>query len=310
MDTQPFDLGKVRTYSLFERPSKVSINDLGVPIGPNQSISDWIESLPKQLAAVELRRVRDYTIERYKEGRIIAVAIGGHVIKTGCAPYLIDLMRHGIIRALAINGAAAIHDFELAYAGKTSEDVATQLQKGDFGMARETATIFAESARWAATHQHGLGYSLGKLMEEQWRCPYAAKSLLVSAYRMNIPCTVHIAIGTDIVHMHPQIDASSLGISALLDFKILCSIVSKMYRGIWYNIGSAVIMPEIFLKAVALAKNCNYNLDELITVNFDKESKYRTAANVLKRPATEGIEIIGHHELLIPLWYAMIISKL
>lgn len=306
---QPFDLTRIRTYSLHDRPSKVSINDLGKPIEPDRSVVDWLESLPKQLATMELRKIGNYVRERLLEGRFIAVAIGGHVIKTGCAPYLIDLIRRGVIHAVAMNGSAAIHDFELAYAGKTSEDVASQLQKGEFGMAKETAEIFAEAASWATKNECGLGYALGYLMECDWRCQYADASLLIAARRFNIPCTVHVAIGTDIVHMHPQLNGAALGASAHYDFRLLCSIIANMYRGIWFNLGSAVVMPEVFLKAVAVAKNCKIKLDDFITINFDKESRYRTAMNVLQRPGAVGIEIIGHHELLIPLLYAVIINS-
>ncbi|MCS7021514.1 MAG: hypothetical protein NZU63_06775 [Gemmataceae bacterium] len=307
---QPFDLTKIRTYSLHERPSKVMVSDLGVPIAPNCTIANWIDNLPKQLAAVELRKVRDYVVERYKAGKLIAVALGGHVIKTGCGPYLIDLIERGIIHAVAMNGSAAIHDFELAYAGKTSEDVGAQLAKGDFGMARETAEIFAQAAQYAASYHCGFGHALGWHINSVWKCPYTQHSLLATAYRCQIPCTVHVAIGTDIVHMHPQIDGATLGTAAVTDFHILCTVVSQLEGGVWFNIGSAVIMPEVFLKAVAVAKNCGYELNNLVTVNFDKESKYRTAMNVLRRPGSEGIEIIGHHEILIPLWHASILANL
>ncbi|MEJ5275699.1 MAG: hypothetical protein WHU94_07310 [Thermogemmata sp.] len=307
---QPFDLTRLRTYSLHDRPSKVSIQDLGTPCDPARPMTDWLETLPRQLAAVELRKVRDYVLQRHRDGKCIAVALGGHVIKTGCAPYLIDLIRRGVIRAVAMNGSAAIHDFELAYAGKTSEDVAAQLPRGDFGMARETAEIFAQAVDYAATHHCGLGYALGWLIQHRWNCPHADISLVAAAWRYRIPCTIHVAIGTDIVHMHPQLDGAALGTATLLDFRILCSVVSQLQHGLWFNLGSAVIMPEVFLKAVSVARNCGYDLEGLVTVNFDKEVKYRTAMNVLRRPGTEGIEIIGHHELLIPLWHAAIVAGL
>lgn len=307
---QPFDLTRLRTYSLHDRPSKVSVQELGTPCDPARSISDWIDALPRQLAAVELRKVRDYVLQRYHDGKWIVVALGGHVIKTGCAPYLIDLIRKGVIHAIAMNGSAAIHDFELAFAGKTSEDVAAQLPRGDFGMARETAEIFAQAVQYAADHQCGLGYALGWLIQHQWHCPHADISLLAAAWRYRIPCTIHVAVGTDIVHMHPQLDGAALGTAALLDFRILCSVVSRLRQGLWFNLGSAVIMPEVFLKAVSVARNCGYDLEGLVTVNFDKEVKYRTAMNVLRRPGAEGIEIIGHHELLIPLWHAVIVAGL
>ncbi len=307
---QPFDLTRLRTYSLHDRPSKVSVQDLGTPCDPALPMTDWLETLPRQLAAVELRKVRDYVLQRHRDGKCIAVALGGHVIKTGCAPYLIDLIRRGVIHAVAMNGSAAIHDFELAFAGKTSEDVAAQLPRGDFGMARETAEIFAQAVQYAASHQCGLGYALGRLIQHEWHCPHADISLVAAAWRYRIPCTIHVAVGTDIIHMHPQLDGAALGNATLLDFRILCSVVSKLRQGLWFNLGSAVIMPEVFLKAVSVARNCGHDLDGLVTVNFDKEAKYRTAMNVLRRPGAEGIEIIGHHELLIPLWHAAVVGGL
>ncbi len=307
---QPFDLRRIRTHSLHQRPSKVSAADLGRPADPHTPLSQWLEYLPRQLAAMELRRVSEYVAERHRAGRMIAVAIGGHVIKTGCAPYLIDLIERGIVRAIAMNGSAAIHDFELAFAGKTSEDVAAQLSCGAFGMAAETAEAFAIAARQGAAEGIGLGHAMGRLIAAEWPCPHADASLLAAAYRRRIPCTVHVALGTDIVHMHPQLSGAALGEASLLDFRILCSVVCQLGGGLWFNLGSAVVMPEVFLKAVAVARNCGYDLAGLVTVNFDKESKYRTLMNVLRRPGSEGIEIIGHHELLIPLWHAAVLARL
>lgn len=306
---RPFDLTGLRTYELQSRPSKVFVTDLGRPANPSTPIADFLDTLPKQLGANELRNVRDHLVRTHRENKMVAIAIGGHVIKTGCAPYLIDLIQRGVIRSVSMNGSAAIHDFELAFAGKTSEDVGAQLHAGNFGMARETADAFAVAAHEGAQNERGLGNALGRYID-QLACPHPEVSLVLAAYRAGIPCTIHVALGTDIVHMHPHVSGSALGESSMLDFRILCTVVSQLGGGVWMNLGSAVVMPEVFLKAVSVARNFGCDLDGLVTVNFDKESKYRTGVNVLRRPGSEGIEVIGHHELLIPLLHAAVIAKL
>jgi hypothetical protein len=307
--TQPLDLSKLKTYPLASRPSKVVVGDLGRPIAPTTAIGDWIETLPRQFAAVELRTLRDHIIRCYRDKRTIAAAIGGHVIKVGCAPYLIDWIKRGVIQCVAMNGSAAIHDFELALAGKTSEDVAAQLPGGQFGMARETADAFARAAKTGREQGIGLGAALGQYIDDI-RCPHADASLVCAARRARIPCTVHVAVGTDIVHMHPQVSGADVGESSLIDFRLLCGVVHGMAEGLWLNIGSAVIMPEVFLKAIAVARNLGADLSGLVTANLDKEAKYRTKMNVLSRPSAQGIEIIGHHEILIPLIHAAVAAKL
>jgi hypothetical protein len=306
---RPFDLQALRTYELQSRPSKVFVTDLGRPLDPSTPVGDWLESLPRQLAANELRKLRDHVVRAHRDGRTFAVAIGGHVIKTGCAPYLIDLIRLGVVSAIAMNGSAAIHDFELALAGKTSEDVAAQLHAGQFGMARETADAFAVASQSGAQRDLGLGAALGRYMADL-DCPHADASLVLAAHRAGIPCTVHVALGTDIVHMHPHVSGAALGEASMLDFRILCSVVATLAHGLWLNLGSAVVMPEVFLKAVSVVRNFGHDLDGLVTANLDKESKYRTGMNVLRRPGSEGIEVIGHHELLIPLLHTAVVAKL
>jgi hypothetical protein len=306
---RPFDLTGLRTYELQSRPSKVFVTDLGRPADPSTPVGDWLDTLPKQLGANELRRVRDHLLRAHRTGKMVAVALGGHVIKTGCAPYLIDLIDRGVIRSVAMNGSAAIHDFELAFAGKTSEDVAVQLPAGNFGMARETADAFAVASQEGARHERGLGYALGRYLD-QTECAHPEASLVLAAYRAGIPCTVHVALGTDIIHMHPHVSGAALGEASMLDFRILCTVVSQLGGGVWMNLGSAVVMPEVFLKAVSVARNFGCDLDGLVTVNFDKESKYRTGMNVLRRPGSEGIEVIGHHELLIPLLHIALSRQL
>jgi deoxyhypusine synthase len=309
MPVKPFDLHGLKTYELKSRPSKVFYEDLGQLVGAGASIGDWLDSLPRQLAANDLRQVCDHLCRTYEEQHTAVAALGGHVIKTGCGPYLIDWVERGLLDAVAMNGAAAIHDLELAVAGKTSEDVAAQLPAGQFGMARETADVFAVAARTGAEDELGLGWALGKQLDEM-HCPHADCSLLLAAYRAGIPCTVHVALGTDIVHMHPHVSAAALGEASMIDFRRLCSVVATMKEGIWLNLGSAVVLPEVFLKAVSVVRNFGYSLDGLVTVNVDKQSHYRSRVNVLDRPAAQGIELIGHHELLLPLLHAAVAHRL
>jgi hypothetical protein len=300
---KPYDLSGVVTYDLVSRPSKVFHDELGQPVAPEATLEQWLGSLPRQLAANDLRRVTEHLARAYKDGRTIGAALGGHVIKTGCAPYLIDWIERGLLKAVALNGASAIHDLELAVAGKTSENVSLQLPAGQFGMARETADAFAVAARDGATHELGLGWALGRYLEAAG-CAYPDSSVLLAAYRAGIPCTVHVALGTDIVTMHPHVCGAALGEASLIDFRRLCTVVAGMREGVWFNLGSAVVLPEVFVKAVAVARNFGHSLDGLVTVNVDKQVQYRSRVNVVERPSTEGIELIGHHEILLPLLHA------
>jgi hypothetical protein len=305
----PFDLHGLKTYDLSSRPSKVFSDDLGRPVEAGATFSDWWTSLPRQLAGNAVRKVCQHLCRAHSQGRTVAAALGGHVIKTGCAPYLIDWIRRGVLKAVALNGAAAIHDIELAIAGKTSEDVAAHLPTGEFGMARETADAFAVSARAGADQGTGLGWALGEYLE-QLHCAHADTSLVLAAHRAGVPCTVHVALGTDIVHMHPHVSGGALGEASLLDFRRLCTVVAGLKDGVWLNLGSAVVMPEVFVKAVAVARNFGHNLDGMVTVNVDKQAQYRSRVNVLERPSSEGIELIGHHELLLPLLHAATVCQL
>lgn len=305
----PFNLHGLRTYELASRPSKVFHEELGRPVSADATIGQWLDALPRQLAGQQLRRVRDHLCRAKSEGRMVVAAVGGHVIKTGCAPYLIDWIECGIIRAVALNGAAAIHDFEMAAAGKTSEDVASQLPTGQFGMARETADAFAVAARAGCEQERGLGWALGRHMEEQG-CSFARSSLVMAAYRAGIPCTIHVALGTDTVHMHPHVSGAALGEASMLDFRRLCSVVAMLEHGCWLNLGSAVVLPEVFLKAVSVVRNFGHSLDGLVAVNLDKQVQYRSRVNVLDRPASHGIELIGHHEILLPLLHAAVACRL
>jgi len=303
------NLHGLKSYDLRSRTSKVFIEDVGQPAGPETAIGAWIDSLPRSLAANDLRRVRDHICRAHREGHGMVAALGGHVIKTGCSPYLVDWVKRGLLQGVALNGAAAIHDFELALVGKTSEDVATSLPEGKFGMARETADAFAVAAHGGAENNLGLGWALGRYLDGLG-CSHGDTSLVLAAYRAGIPCTIHVALGTDIVHMHPHVSGAALGEASLIDFRRLCSIVATMQHGVWLNLGSAVVLPEVFLKAVSVVRNFGHSLEGLITVNVDKQVQYRSKANVLDRPAAQGFELIGHHEILLPLLHAAVAERL
>jgi hypothetical protein len=306
---KPIDLDGLKTYDLAARPSKVFVEDLGLPLAADAAVRDWLDALPRQLAGNALRRLRDHLCRAFYDGRTVVAALGGHVIKTGCGPYLIDWIKRGVLKAVAMNGSAAIHDFELAFAGKTSEDVGATLASGQFGMARETADAFAVAARYGAESDVGLGEGLGRYLDEI-KCPYPDSSVVLAAYRAGIPCTVHVALGTDVVHMHPHVSGAALGAASMTDFRWVCRVVSAMQQGVWLNLGSAVLLPEVLLKAVSVVHNLGYTLEGFVTVNVDKEPRYRSTTNVLNRPSAEGLELIGHHEILLPLLHAAVACRL
>jgi hypothetical protein len=299
----------LRFEPLDARPSKVSLEDLGRPGGADLTLCDWVERLPRLLGAAALARLTDAIVEAHAARRPVVAALGGHVVKTGCGPYLIDWIQRGIVQGLALNGSAAVHDLELAIAGKTSEDVGSRLMAGSFGFARETSALFASACERAAARSIGLGGALGDAVLEHGG-PGLDSSLLVAARRANLPLTVHVAIGTDIVHMTPALDGAALGQAALADFRALCALVARMAGGVWMNLGSAVVMPEVFLKAVSIARNLGRSLDGLTTANLDFDQKYRGLLNVLERPGAAGIALTGHHEILIPLLHAAVVSRL
>jgi hypothetical protein len=305
----PIDFEDLRYEPLASRPSKVVLADLGRPVPPNTTVGDWLETLPNLLGAGALRRLRDAIVAAWINRRPVVAALGGHVIKTGCAPYLIDWIHRGVLHGLALNGSAAIHDLELAIAGKTSEDVGARLMAGSFGFAQETSELFAVACERAAAGAIGLGHSLGDIVLEHGG-PGLDASLLVAARRAGVPLTVHVAVGTDIVHMTPRLDGAALGQSTLADFRTLCHLVAGMAGGVWLNLGSAVVMPEVFLKTVSIARNLGRSLDGLTTANLDFDQKYRGLLNVLERPGAQGIALTGHHELLIPMLHAAVAARL
>lgn len=305
----PLDLDALRFEPLAGRPSKVRLADLGRPAGPDPRLSDWLDGLPDVLAARGLKRLRDAIVKAHLEQRPVVAGLGGHVIKTGCAPYLIDWIQRGVLSGLALNGSAAIHDLELAVAGHTSEDVGPRLMAGTFGFARETSEIFAEACAAASDRDEGLGRALGRVVAERGG-PGLDRSLLAAAHRAGVPITVHVAVGTDIVHMTGGLDGAALGRATLADFRRLCAVVASMEGGVYLNLGSAVVLPEVFLKAVSVARNLGRSLDGLTTANLDFDQKYRGLLNVLQRPGAEGVALTGHHELMIPLLHAAVDARL
>ncbi len=287
-------------HSIYERRSLVETADFARLSRPGCSVDDFIASLPDILAGRDfktllsrLRKIRD-------AGGPIVMAMGAHVIKCGLSPVVIDLIRRGIITAVATNGAGAVHDWEVAFAGATSEDVAVELPAGRFGMTRETAVALAESAARARREGAGLGETIGREIVEQ-ELHHRAYSILAAAVECDIPVTVHVAVGTDVVHMHPEADGADVGAATMTDFRKICSVVSTLAAGAWVNVGSAVILPEIFLKAVAAARNIGVDLDNMFTANLDMFDLYRPRTNVVNRPCAQGITIIGRHEILMPL---------
>lgn len=308
---EEFDLSGVRTYPLAGRRSKARTEDFARPVGKGVSFASWFESLPAILGAADLRRVVAAIVAARQGGHGIVWGIGAHVIKTGVSPVLVDLMQRGYVSALAMNGAGMIHDFEVALSGATSEDVDEALGPGRFGMAEETGRLLNEVADRAAQEGRGLGQTLGAFLADL-NPAHAGSSLAVAAHRLAIPLTVHVAVGTDITHMHPRASGASIGDASLRDFRYFTSSVARLGHGVYLNCGSAVVLPEIFLKAVALARNAGIPLEGLTTVNVDFQRMYRPQTNVVTRPVAGttgvGISLVGHHEVLIPLIAAAIIQ--
>jgi hypothetical protein len=309
---EEFDLADVRTYPLASRASKARVEDFARPIMPGATFRAWFDALPALLGAQEVRRVVDAMVRARAADAGIVWGIGAHVIKTGVSPVLIDLMRRGYVSALAMNGAGIIHDFEIALAGATSEDVDEALGPGRFGMADETGRLLNEAIREAAERKLGFGQGIGQYLAAR-NPPYGDASLVVTAHRLGIPLTVHVAMGTDIIHMHPHASGAAIGDVSLRDFRYFTSCVARLGAGVYLNCGSAVVLPEVFLKAVALARNKGVALDELTTVNIDFMRMYRPQTNVVARPVAgtrgTGISLVGHHEVLIPLIAAAVVNR-
>jgi len=318
-DIQPITLGGVETYPIADRRSKVNVRDFARPAGKNPSFKKFLDGLPGILAGDDLRSVLAAIHRAKARKRAVLWGIGGHVIKVGLGPLLIELMRTGFVSGLAMNGAAMIHDFEIALAGQTSEDVDTALGEGKFGMAQETGQGINEIAKLAHRIRLGYGEAAGQYLHSGiLATKHLEASVLAAAYKLRIPVTVHLAIGTDIPHMHPAAEGAALGAASFTDFRLFCALVQGMDGGgVFLNWGSAVILPEVFLKAVSVARNAGVRLQPITTANFDFIQHYRPLQNVVKRPTagtkkagenSKGIAITGHHELLMPLVAAALAS--
>jgi len=307
---EEFDLSGIRTYPLRTRQSKVGLAQFATPHKPGSGISGFMKSLPGLLAAKDFKDVVDAIGTAKRDGRAIIWGLGAHVLKTGLSPVLVDLMERGFISAIATNGAGIIHDFEIALSGGTSEDVDATLGPGTFGMAEETGTQLNRAISDGVAEGLGLGQAVGKFLAAA-KPPFAQISVAAAAWRLKIPVTVHVAIGTDIIHMHPQASGAAIGEGSLRDFKYFVSSVARLEHGVYLNCGSAVVLPEVFLKAVAIARNEGRSLDGLTTVNLDFLRHYRPLTNVVTRPTAgsgKGYSLTGHHELLIPLLAAALIE--
>jgi len=308
---EEFDLSGIKTYPLRSRQSKVELAQFATPYKQGSGVAGLLSSLPGLLAARDFKEVVTAIVAAKRAGRAIIWGLGAHVLKTGLSPVLVDLMERGFISAIATNGAGIIHDFEIALSGGTSEDVDATLGPGTFGMAEETGAQLNAAIKVGVTRGLGIGQSVGKFLHEAG-APFRQISVAATAWRLEIPVTVHVAIGTDIIHMHPQASGAAIGEASLRDFKYFVSCVSKLEGGVYLNCGSAVILPEVFLKAVAIARNESRSLDGLTTVNLDFLRHYRPLTNVVTRPTAgtgRGYSLTGHHELLIPLLAAALIEN-
>ena len=312
-DDQPLDLDKVKTYPLASRKSKVTIDDFAQPTTNDASLKDFLASLPDILAVQSLRQLTARIQRAHESKKPIIWGLGGHVVKTGLAPLLIDLMNRGYVSAIAANGSVLVHDSEIAMIGSTSEDVDATLGEGVFGGAEETGQLLNTAARDGARDQIGLGEAAGRALLAL-NPKHRDHSILCAAYESKVPFTVHLTIGGDIAHFHPQADGAALGATTHTDFKLLAELVRQMDGGgVYLNVGSAVVLPEVFLKCVTLVRNLGHPLSDITTANFDFIQSYRPLTNVVRRPnekgAGHGYSITGHHELTIPLLAAMLICQ-
>jgi hypothetical protein len=305
------DLSRVRTYPLRTRRSKVAKQLLATPPRKGMSLADFLHGLPDILGARDFRAAARAIAMRHRSGKRIVLGMGAHPIKVGLSPLIIDLMERGILSAVAVNGASVIHDFEMAYVGETSEDVAANLADGQFGMAEETGR-FLNQAISAAGPDQGFGEAVGmQILHAGFKNTHL--SILAAGARLGIPVTVHVAIGTDIIHMHPSADGAAIGAASLRDFRRLAAVVGGLRGGVFVNLGSAVVIPEVFVKALNLARNVGKRVDRLVTIDMDFIRHYRPGVNVVQRPTAgngQGYRLTGHHEIMFPLLCAAVLEQL
>ena len=302
-DRPKIDLSRITTYDLRERRSKVGLDSSARPWRPGGSFRRFIESLPDELAARDLRAVVEALVAAAKNSRPVILGMGAHGIKVGLSPIIIDLIQRGLLAGLALNGAGIIHDFELAFAGHTSEDVESEIKTGSFGMARQTGEEINRAVSLGVGQGLGLGQSVGSHLD-QADPGNKNRSILAAAHQARVPVCVFVAMGTDIIHMHPSLDPAAVGLGSHRDFKTFAGLVADLEGGVYLNLGSAVILPEVFLKAVTLARNLGHQVRRITTVNLDFMVQYRPLTNVVRRPTTlggQGFNLVGHHEIMFPL---------
>ncbi len=310
----PINTSDLKTYPLKKRHSKVRLSDLAAPWKRGGTFSTFSSRLPNILAVTTLRAVTQAIVKAHRRHRPIILGIGAHVIKVGLSPIITDLMERGIITAVAMNGAGIIHDFELAFMGHTSEEVDAEIDNGRFGMAEETGRILNDAITRGAKDGQGLGEAIGRYMNQTAdQFPNRAVSILATGAKLGIPVTVHVAVGTDIIHMHPSADGAAIGATSLLDFRRLTAVVAGMEGGVYLNVGSAVILPEVFLKTLSLGRNLGHPIANITTVNMDFLPHYRPQTNVVRRPTQkggQGYSLTGHHEIMLPLLAAAVLEEL
>ena len=306
------DRSRLRTRSARGRPSKVRSEDAATPHRPGDSLARFLDHLPRLLGARDLRSAIDAWAQAWSKQRTVLWGFGAHLIKVGLSPVVVDLLERGAISALMMNGAGCVHDLELAMMGRTSEDVEASIDDGSFGMAKETAEGLNGAIRRGAERGLGMGESIGReILEGDY--PHREHSLLASAVRLGVPATVHVAIGTDIHHMHPGADGAALGATSYRDFETLAGLVASLEAGVFFNVGSAVILPEVFLKALTMARNLGHSVERFTTVNLDFVRHYRSERNVVERPTRmggQGLSLVGQHEILVPLLAAGVIEAI
>ena len=303
----PLDLSRASARPLAQRENKCTLDAFREPAGEDADVAALLASLPDFLGARALRDLAGCIAAAHRRGAHVVAALGGHVVKVGCGPVLIDLMERGIVTALATNGAFAIHDYEIALQGATSELVDETIRDGSFGWAREPAEAFARAATRGAREGIGLGRAMALEAE---KLPEARHSVLAACARLDLPLTVHVGMGTDTVHMHASVSGADVGEASHIDFRIAAAIATELEGGVWLNIGSAVVMPEVFLKLVSIARNLGHELRDVVAANLDMQRHYRTGANVIGRPVARGIELLGHHEINLPLLRHAILASL
>ena len=309
---KPISLEGIHTSPLDERKSKVSLADIGQTWDKGQPFGEFLKRLPSLLGAADLREVVRRICKAREQNRLVLLGMGAHPIKVGLSPIIIDLMERGVLTGVAMNGAGIIHDAEMALAGKTSEDVAESLADGSFGMSHETADFLNRAIAREGGVDLGLGAAVGRALLRA-EAPHIEQSIFAAGVRLGVPVTVHVALGTDIIHIHPSVDPAATGTATHLDFRIFAGLVASLEKGIYLNLGSAVLLPEIFLKAITLVRNLGHQVQDFTAVNMDFNRHYRPVVNVLERPTQgggKGFELMGHHEIMFPLLAAALIESI